>query len=125
MNIFMVVDDSPIIRKVARRILEGIGYIVSEAVDGVDALEKCTHSMPDVIMVDWDMPRMNGVEFIEALRGTEGSQNARILFCTSEVMMTEMMKAKRAGCDGYLMKPFTRSIVEQKLAELGVRSVAA
>ena len=64
MKIFMVVDDSPVIRKVARRILEGMDYVVIEAVDGLDALEKCSSNMPDGIIVDWDMPRMNGVEFM-------------------------------------------------------------
>ena len=125
MKFFMIVDDSPIIRKVARRILEGIGYVVAEAVDGVDALEKCGHSMPDIIMVDWDMPRMNGIEFIQGLKSLEGSQNTKTLFCTSEVMMNEMMQAKRAGCDGFLLKPFTRTILMQKLSEIGVRAIAA
>ena len=125
MKIFMVIDDSPVIRKVARRILEGMGYVVSEAVDGVDALEKCVHNMPDAIMVDWDMPRMDGVEFIEALRTREEADNTKILFCTSEVMVTEMMKAKRAGCQGYMLKPYTRDTLQQKLAEIGIESVAA
>lgn len=125
MKIFMIVDDSPVIRKVARRILEGMDYIVSEAEDGVDALEKCIHNMPDVIMVDWEMPRMNGVEFITALRLREEADNTKILFCTSEVMVTEMMKAKRAGCQGYLLKPFTREIMQHKLAEIGISAMAA
>ena len=64
MKIFMIVDDSPVIRKVARRILESMGYVVAEAVDGIDALEKCSQNMPDAIIFDWDMPRMDGVEFI-------------------------------------------------------------
>ena len=65
MKVFMIVDDAPIIRKVTRRILEGMGYVVVEAEDGVDALEKCVNNMPDAIIVDWDMPRMNGIEFIK------------------------------------------------------------
>jgi two-component system chemotaxis response regulator CheY len=125
MKIFMIVDDSPVIRKVARRILEGMGYVVCEAEDGVDALEKCSHNMPDAIMVAWDMPRMDGVEFIESLRSSEEADATKILFCTSEVMVTEMMKAKRAGCQGYMLKPFTRDILQHKLSEIGIEAIAA
>ena len=125
MKIFMIVDDSPVIRKVARRILEDMGYVVAEAEDGADALDKCSHNMPDVIMVDWEMPRMNGVEFIEALRSNEAADATKILYCTSEVMVTEMMKAKRAGCQGYMLKPFTRDILQYKLSEIGVEALAA
>ena len=125
MRIFMIVDDSPVIRKVARRILEGMGYVVVEAEDGVDALEKCVHNMPDGILVDWDMPRMDGVEFIEALRTREEADRTKILFCTSELMVTEMMRAKRAGCQGYLLKPYTRDILQQKLSEIGIERIAA
>ncbi len=125
MRIFMIVDDSPVIRKVARRILEGMGYVVVEAVDGVDALEKCAHNMPDGILVDWDMPRMDGVEFIEALRTREEADRTKILFCTSELMVTEMMRAKRAGCQGYMLKPYTRDILQNKLAEIGIEQIAA
>jgi len=125
MKIFMVVDDSPVIRKVARRILESVGYVVCEAEDGIDALEKCAHNMPDVMMVDWEMPRMDGVEFIDALRSREDADHVKILYCTSEVMVTEMMKAKRAGCQGYLLKPFTKATLQQKLSEIGVEEIAA
>ncbi|MCF6321640.1 MAG: response regulator [Rhizobiaceae bacterium] len=125
MKIFMIVDDSPVIRKVARRILEGIGYVVSEAEDGIDALEKCANNMPDIILVDWEMPRMDGVEFINAIRSREEADQVKILFCTSEVLVTEMMKAKRAGCQGYLLKPFTKASLQQKLTEIGIEAIAA
>ena len=125
MKIFMIVDDSPVIRKVARRIFEGMGHIVSEAVDGLDALEKCNASMPDAIIVDWDMPRMNGVEFITQFHLLRGSENTKVLFCTSEVNVTEMMKAKRAGCHGYIVKPFTRDILNNGLLNVGIEAAAA
>jgi two-component system chemotaxis response regulator CheY len=125
MKIFMIVDDSPVIRKVVRRFLEGMGYVVTEAVDGVDALEKCNHNMPDVVIVDWDMPRMDGVEFITELRLLPESDRTKILFCTSEVIVTEMMKAKRAGCHGYILKPFTREILQRGLIDIGIDAVAA
>lgn len=125
MKIFLIVDDSPVIRKVARRILEGMNFVVCEAEDGVDALEKCEHNMPDVILVDWQMPKMDGLEFIEALRQREAADNTKILYCTSEVMVSEMTRAKRAGCQGYLLKPYTKSILENKLSEIGVDALAA
>lgn len=125
MKIFMIVDDSPVIRKVARRIFEGMGHVVCEAVDGLDALEKCNSSMPDAVIVDWDMPRMNGVDFITQFNLLKGSENTKVLFCTSEVNVTEMMKAKRAGCHGYIVKPFTRDILNNGLLNVGIEVEAA
>lgn len=125
MKIFMIVDDSPVIRKVARRILESLDFVVTEAVDGIDALEKCSQNMPDAVIVDWDMPRMDGVEFISELRARPESEGVKILFCTSEVIVTEMMKAKRAGCHGYILKPFTKQILQNGLAEIGFEAIAA
>ncbi len=125
MKIFMIVDDSPVIRKVARRIFEGMGYVVCEAVDGLDALEKCNTNMPDAIIVDWEMPRMNGVEFITQFHLLRGSEDSKVLFCTSEVNVTEMMKAKRAGCHGYIVKPFTRDILNNALLNVGIEATAA
>ena len=121
----MIVDDSPVIRKVARRILESMGYVVAEAVDGIDALEKCSQNMPDAVIVDWDMPRMDGVEFISELHARADSERVKILFCTSEVIVTEMMKAKRAGCHGYILKPFTKEVLQNGLAEIGFEAIAA
>ena len=125
MKIFMVVDDSPVIRTVARRILEGMGHVVVEAVDGLDALEKCNTNMPDAIIVDWEMPRMNGVEFITQFKFLKDSENTKLLFCTSEVNVSEMTKAKRAGCHGYIVKPFTRDILYKGLSSVGIKAVAA
>ena len=125
MKIFMIVDDSPVIRKVARRIFEGMGHVVTEAVDGLDALEKCNSNMPDAIIVDWDMPRMNGVDFISQFHLLRGSEDVKVLFCTSEVNVTEMMKAKRAGCHGYIVKPFTRDILNNGLLNVGIEAQAA
>ena len=120
MKILLIVDDSPVIRKVARRILEGMGHVVCEAIDGLDALEQCATNMPDVVIVDWDMPRMSGVEFLTQFQFIEGGEQTKLLFCTSEVNVTEMMKAKRAGCHGYIVKPFTRDILNNSLLKVGI-----
>ena len=125
MKIFMIVDDSPVIRKVVHRILDGMGHVVIEAEDGIEALEKSALRMPDVVIVDWDMPRMSGVDFILEFRSRDDCHQTKILFCTSGVMVTEMMKAKRAGCDGYVMKPFTRDVLRNALANIGLDEIAA
>ncbi len=125
MKIFMIVDDSPVIRKVARRILEGMGHVIVEAADGLDALEKCNANMPDAIIVDSEMPRMNGVEFITQFKFLKDSENTKLLFCTSEIILSEMTKAKRAGCHGYIVKPFTRDILNNSLMNVGIGAAAA
>ena len=120
MKIFLLVDDSPVIRKVAGRILKDVGFIVVEASDGPEALEVCRNNMPDAILVDWDLPSMTGIEFISEFNRMEGSVDTRIVYCTSELMISEMTKAKRAGCHGFMMKPFNREILLHKIAEAAI-----
>ncbi|MDJ0612475.1 MAG: response regulator [Rhizobiaceae bacterium] len=120
MRIFMIVDDSPVIRRVGCRIISDLGFSVVEAGDGFEGLEKARREMPDVIMVDWDLVGMTGLEFIEDLNKIPASQHTKVLYCTSEIMIPEMTKAKRAGASGFLMKPFNREIVIHKLIESGV-----
>ncbi|MBO6816441.1 MAG: response regulator [Rhizobiaceae bacterium] len=120
MKMFMIVDDAPVIRKVANRILSDLGFAVVEAADGFDALEKCRYSMPEVLIVDWDMPKMSGIEFIEEFRRIEGNEQTKLVYCTSEIMVSEMTRAKRAGANGFLMKPFNREILIHKIQEVGI-----
>lgn len=122
MKIFLIVDDSPVIRKVANRILSDMGFVVVEASDGSEALEKARYNMPDVILVDWDTPGMTGLEFLNAFKMIEDSQDTKILYCTSEIMVSEMTKAKRAGANAFMMKPFNRSILQTKLKEANIES---
>ena len=97
MQIFMVVDDSPVIRKVANRLLSDMGFVVVEAEDGSEALNLSAHNMPDIVLIDWDLPSISGVELIEEFRRLEGAERAKVIYCASEVMVSEMTKAKRAG----------------------------
>ena len=122
MKIFLIVDDSPVIRKVANRILTDMGFVVVEAADGFEALEKCRYNMPDAILIDWDTPNMTGLEFLEQFKTIEGSKEARIIYCTSEIMVSEMTKAKRAGANAFMMKPFNRKILQTKLVEAGIEN---
>ncbi|MCB1496718.1 MAG: response regulator [Bauldia sp.] len=116
----LVVDDSSVVRKVARRIFEDLGFSVGEAEDGEQALESCRRGMPDMIMVDWNMPRVSGVEFLTALRAADGGDRPMVLFCASENDAGHITRALRAGADDYLLKPFNREIIEAKLQEVGI-----
>jgi two-component system, chemotaxis family, chemotaxis protein CheY len=116
----LVVDDSSVIRKVARRILEDLDFDVSEAEDGQQALDFCRQYMPDLILVDWNMPVVGGVEFLAALRSQFAGKKPKVVFCASENDVAHIARAMRAGADDYILKPFDREIVEAKLQEVGM-----
>ncbi|WP_428061632.1 response regulator [Brevundimonas sp.] len=115
----LIVDDSRIIRKVARRIIEGLGYEVDEAADGAEALAYCVGAMPDVVLVDWNMPVMDGITFLRRLRATPGGDRPKVLFCTIETRPERIAEALAAGADDYVMKPFDGEILQSKLTEVG------
>lgn len=116
----LVVDDSAIIRKVARRILEGLSLRISEAEDGQQAMDFCRQRMPDAILLDWNMPVMDGFEFLKELRRLPGGRDPKVVFCTTENDIAHIAKAMRAGADEYIMKPFDKEIVESKFHEVGL-----
>lgn len=116
----LVVDDSAVIRKVARRILEGLSFEISEAENGQAALESCRGDMPDVILLDWNMPVMDGMEFLTCLRAEPNGKSPRVIFCTTENDVAHIAQAMQAGADEYIMKPFDRDIVESKFQEAGL-----
>ncbi|MCC0022373.1 MAG: response regulator [Nitratireductor sp.] len=124
MKIFMIADDSPVIRKVARRILEGFGIVVVEAEDGTHAQQLCMENMPDGILVDWSMPGLDGIELISWLSRYPGAENTKIVYCTSQVMVSEMTRAKRGGAHAFLLKPFDRRMLAEKMAEIGILDAA-
>lgn len=116
----LVVDDSAVIRKVARRILEGLAFETSEAPDGKSALIECEKAMPDVILLDWNMPEMDGMEFLCALRKMPGGMAPKVVFCTTENEVGHIARAMHAGADEYIMKPFDQHIVRSKFEEIGL-----
>ena len=120
MKIFMIADDSPVIRKVAKRIIEDLGFVVVEAADGLQAQALCSDNMPDGILIDWDMPGMDGLELIQWFAAYPKAEKLKILYCTSEVNVPLMTRAKRAGASGFLQKPFNRKQISEKLAEIGL-----
>ncbi len=115
----LIVDDSRIIRKVARRIIEGLGFEVDEAADGSEALAFCGGVIPDVILLDWSMPVMDGMTFLRRLRALPGGLAPKVLFCTIETRAERIAEALLAGADDYVMKPFDGEILTSKFAEVG------
>ncbi len=116
----LIIDDSSVIRKVARRILEGFSFKVTEAADGRQALDECVKEMPDAILLDWNMPVMDGYEFLKALRRLPGGDRPKVVFCTTENDVAHIARALHAGANEYIMKPFDREIVEAKFQEVGL-----
>lgn len=116
----LVVDDSKVVRMVARKILEELEFEITEAADGQQALDACKQKMPDVILLDWNMPVMDGLEFLVALRAGDGGDAPKVVFCTTENDMTHIQKAIAAGANEYIMKPFDSDIVQSKFAQIGI-----
>jgi two-component system chemotaxis response regulator CheY len=104
----MFVDDSAVIRKVAKRILGGPDLLIVEASTGFDAIGMCAADMPEIIVVDGALPDMTAVEFIGRIRAIESPVTPQIAICLTEVDIGAIMRAKRAGAQGYLLKPFNR-----------------
>ena len=116
----LVVDDSKVIRKVARRILEELSFDIVEAEDGQQALNRCEEKMPDVVLLDWNMPVMDGLSFLRRLRGTAGGDQPVVVFCTTENDIAHIRAALEAGANEYIMKPFDRDIIEAKFTQVGL-----
>ena len=120
MRTCLVVDDSRVIRKVARRILEDIGYEIAEAADGMEALAWCRAAMPDAILLDWNMPVMTGIEFLRKLRAEPDGATPVVVFCTVENDLDHIREALDAGANEYIMKPFDGDIIADKFIEAGL-----
>jgi two-component system chemotaxis response regulator CheY len=120
MKTCLIVDDSKVIRKVARHILETLEFQVEEAGDGREALDRCEANMPDVVLLDWNMPVMSGMEFLKLLRQRGHADQPKVVFCTTENDMAHIRAALEAGADEYVMKPFDRETLHIKLQLVGV-----
>jgi len=120
MKTCLVVDDSSVIRKVARRILEGLEFAIVEAENGEDAIETCKRQLPDAILLDWNMPKMDGYDFLRVLRRLPGGDKPKVVFCTTENDVAHIARALHAGANEYIMKPFDKEIVEAKFQEVGL-----
>lgn len=116
----LVVDDSRVVRKVARKIIEDLGFACEEAEDGAFARDACEKSMPDAILLDWNMPNMSGIEFLKVLRAMPGGDTPKVVFCTTENDMKHIMMAMEAGANEYIMKPFDGEIIQNKFEQIGL-----
>lgn len=125
MKTCLVVDDSGVVRKIARRILEGMQFTVIEAEDGAVALEACKQAMPDAVLLDWNMPVMDGFEFLVQLRRMVGGDVPKVVFCTTENGIDHISRALHAGANEYIMKPFDKDIVIAKFQEVGLLALDA
>jgi two-component system, chemotaxis family, chemotaxis protein CheY len=120
----LVVDDSPVIRKIARRILEGMRFQTAEAADGKEALAACAFLMPDAILLDWNMPVLDGFGFLKQLRRLPNGDRPKVIFCTSEYDVAQIARAMHSGADEVMMKPFDRDILKAKFETVGVIEAA-
>ena len=120
MKTCLVVDDSGVVRKVARRLLEDLQFQVTEAEDGSKALELCRQRLPDAVLLDWNMPVMDGFEFMCHLRRLPGGEVPKIVFCTTENNVAHIVQALSGGANEYIMKPFDKDIIADKFAEVGL-----
>jgi two-component system, chemotaxis family, chemotaxis protein CheY len=114
------VDDSSVIRKIASRILEEMNFRIVEAEDGAQALEICKRELPDAVLLDWNMPVMDGFEFMTHLRQLPGGDVPKVVFCTTENGIDHISRALHGGANEYIMKPFDKDIVAAKFQEVGL-----
>ncbi len=116
----LVVDDSPTVRKIMRRIMQTIGFEVSEAGDGREALAFCERTKPALIMLDWNMPVMDGLTFLRALRQMPGGDRPVVILCSTVSELSNIEIALEAGASEYIMKPFDADLVRLKLEQTGI-----
>lgn len=120
----LVIDDSRAMRMLIGDTLRGIGYAVDEAEDGSAAIFRLDDGVSrDVALVDWNMPVMNGLDFIRVVRSDSRFRHMRLLVITSETEAGQVMSALAAGADEYLMKPFSRETLISKLEMLGLQGL--
>jgi len=116
----LVVDDSKVVRMVARKILSDLKFDIREATNGEEALNACKQKMPDAVLLDWNMPVMDGIDFLRELRRMPGGEVPIVVFCTTENDIAHIQTAMEAGANEYIMKPFDSDIVATKFAQVGL-----
>ena len=116
----LIVDDSKMIRRVAGRILKDLNFTTGEAENGSQAMGVCRSAMPDAILLDWNMPVMDGMNFLKTLRAEPKGHDPVVVFCTAERDVEKIAAALDAGADEYVMKPFDSDIIESKFFMAGL-----
>jgi two-component system chemotaxis response regulator CheY len=116
----LVIDDSKPIRFILTEILEGLGFKVQQAENGLEALEVLKTEKIDIALVDWNMPEMNGHEFVKAVRKDNTYNNMLMMMVTTETAIEKVTEALESGANEYIMKPFTKDMISEKLALMGI-----
>jgi two-component system chemotaxis response regulator CheY len=116
----LVVDDSTTIRRVVAGLFRDLNFAVSEAPTGLHAVEHCEKETPDVVMLDWNMPVMDGITCLRALRTMDAPKRPIVVMCTTESQIAKIQEALESGADEYIMKPFNRDVLFDKLSQLGL-----
>lgn len=117
----LAIDDDQAILRMISSILKGLGYEVSQACNGLEGLEQLTKlGAPDVVLVDWNMPEMNGLEFVKAVRSNSAYADLPLIMVTTEIEMTQLALTFDAGVNEYIMKPFNPVMIQEKLQMVGV-----
>lgn len=116
----LIVDDSKVIRMVAKKILHELQFQTEEAADGEEAFNACLRQMPDAVLLDWNMPNMNGIEFLRKLRLLPDGEKPVVVFCTTENDIEHIQEAIEAGANEYIMKPFDSEILQAKFSQVGL-----
>ena len=116
----LIVDDSKIVRKVIHRIVEVLGFTILEAENGQEAVEQVKKNSIDVVILDWNMPVMDGMEAMKIIRADASLTQPKIIFCTTENEFEKIQQAIINGADEYVMKPFDEAIIRGKMVQLGI-----
>jgi len=116
----LIVDDSSAMRAFLKLALKGAGFSTAEARNGKEGLRSLERDCPDLVLLDWNMPEMDGFSMLRAMRADARWKNVKVMMVTTETEMAEMARALGAGADEYVMKPFTREVILEKLEILGL-----
>jgi two-component system chemotaxis response regulator CheY len=116
---FLVVDDFSTMRRIIRNLLKELGFSnVEEAEDGNDALKKLSNGSFDFVISDWNMPNMDGLQLLQHIRATQALKNVPVLMITAEAKKENIVVAAQSGASGYIVKPFTAAVLDEKLKKI-------
>ena len=116
----LIVDDSRVIRRMAKDILVGLGLRTAEAEHGLAAVEFCRSTVPEFVLLDWNMPEMDGISCLRTLRAMDLKPRPIVVMCTTENGLAKIREALESGADEYIMKPYDRDVLLDKLAQVGL-----
>ena len=115
----LVIEDASITREILRILLTKLGFVVSDVPDAMVGLDFCAKVMPELVLVDWNLPEIDGIEFVGRMRKLPGGDSPKVVMCTIENDLTHIQRALANGVDEYLMKPFNLDVLARKLDSLG------